>query len=398
MASLIVGEVVDGYTLEERLGIGGFGEVWKVISKTKKVKVWKFPKNGSMKELLKEAKAHSRLEHPGILEIENIVEGENARLEMPFFDGKDLRKKNNYSHDEKIDVLKQVADSLSYAHEQGVVHRDLKPENILVNKELVVKVLDFGASRLSEGYESVLLSEHLATSGISGTLSYMSPEQMNNQEAKPTDDVYSLSLLMFELFAERPLGMREDSAKAIQESEIDENLGEIIQKGLELNPDDRYQTMEEFSQALDSIAGQSVTVPAKEEIVVRVEELLDEYHKLVEEYDIDDATSFARMSIDQMQRHGAFGSDYVIGLMRAINTHTDDLEDPEAFGESVNYLLKHINSSYKGTLPSVEHIEEMMGKSSPTPQFKSINSSVLSFLHSPTFTSIHDNWKNDSLD
>jgi serine/threonine protein kinase len=229
ITQLAPGVGVGEYVLQNKLGVGGMGEVWKAqqptIGKFVAVKVLT-PESATSKKsiarFVQEARAVNEIRHPNLVDIFSFGELPDLRpyFVMELLDGKSLgdymAEKGPLPFADIIRIFPQVCNVLQAAHDKEIVHRDLKPDNIFLinrpNEKLFVKVLDFGIAKLAgEGRQN--LTEQGA---VFGTPGYMSPEQY--EETKNVDhrsDIYSLGVLLFEMltgrtpFDEPGLGMYE---------------------------------------------------------------------------------------------------------------------------------------------------------------------------------------------
>jgi serine/threonine-protein kinase len=204
------GDRISEYVLVERIGEGGFGEVWKArheILPDKLVAI-KIPTDEHyIRQLQSEGILQHALDHPNIVKtlglsvttdppyfIMDLVEGESLRDR--------LKKAGRLPAAEAASIIGQIAQALAYAHEKGVVHSDIKPENILIYKDGRAVLTDFGLGRVSQTYSAALALEgSLITKegqSITGTLDYMSPEQKQGEDFGPESDVYSLGIVLFE--------------------------------------------------------------------------------------------------------------------------------------------------------------------------------------------------------
>ncbi len=159
-------------------------------------------------DLKRETKKSQELRHHHIVSVYDFVSDEQtACIAMEYVDGPTLsalkaRKESNCLEIEELRPwITQLCEALSYAHEKAkVVHRDLKPANLMVNSKAELKVADFGIARSVSDSMSMLTQAR----GTSGTLAYMSPQQLNGEKASPLDDIYSLGATLYELTTGKP--------------------------------------------------------------------------------------------------------------------------------------------------------------------------------------------------
>jgi eukaryotic-like serine/threonine-protein kinase len=224
----LIGQTVSHYQILEKLGAGGMGVVYKAHdSRLGRVLALKLlpeklaQQPQALERFRREARAASALNHPGICTIYDIGEvplqaGESgvghAFIAMEFIDGETLRDHIHGSPLPVEEILKlgiQIAEALDAAHAEGIIHRDIKPANIFVTKRGQAKVLDFGLAKLvpkglteESGSAAGEWQDSTCTSivgVISGTPSYMSPEQVRGDDLDARTDIFSLGLVLYEM-------------------------------------------------------------------------------------------------------------------------------------------------------------------------------------------------------
>ena len=250
-----------------RLGQGGVGEVWKAWdSRLGRWVAIKLPmaapdQEGTAERFSREALAAARLAHPNIVSIHRVAE-ENGRcfIVMQYVEGQSLRGAKLDTR-KALEVLRDVALAVHYAHDQGVIHRDLKPGNILIGSEGRPFVLDFGLAHLQQAGR-VQSREGL----VAGTAAYMSPEQARGEPAarERATDVYSLGATLYEVvtgrapfdgatFAEtlEKVLHREPAPPRSIVPTLAVDIEAVILKAMDKDPKRRYATAKEFADDLD---------------------------------------------------------------------------------------------------------------------------------------------------
>jgi eukaryotic-like serine/threonine-protein kinase len=205
-------ELAEKYTLERELGQGGMAIVYLardlVNDRLVALKVLNPELAATLgaERFLREIEVGRTLLHPGIVGVLDSGEADGRLFyTMPFVEGASLRDKldreKQLSIEEAIDLTKQIAEALAFAHSKNVIHRDIKPENILLSHGHAL-VADFGIARAV----SVAGGERLTRTGMAvGTPTYMSPEQaMGSKDVTPESDVYSLACMVYEMLAGQP--------------------------------------------------------------------------------------------------------------------------------------------------------------------------------------------------
>jgi len=236
------GSHVGRIRIDALLGSGGMGEVYRGwderLERTVAVKVLHGDKRltPSLRgRMLREAKVLSRLDHPNICRIYDVIERDDADyLVLELVEGHDLRvaMQHGLTRAESLRIALQIAQVLVVAHAHGIVHRDLKPENVMITSEGEVKVLDFGIARLVDtdthfampftaaDFAELIQSETLvgtAPGTIAGTLHYMSPEQARAEPLTAASDLYSFGVVLYELLTNKsPYGDTLSSTNLVQ--------------------------------------------------------------------------------------------------------------------------------------------------------------------------------------
>ena len=194
---------VGRYKILGELGRGAMGVVYKAedpnLDRTVALKTIILEADDAAeyrKRFMLEAKAAGKLNHPNVVTTFDCGDHDGmAYLAMELIDGTDLRTrltKEGVSALEAVEIVRQVAEGLAYAHERGVVHRDIKPANIMLDAQGRAKIMDFGLARMR-------LADHKTTTGmVLGTPRYMSPEQIAGQPVDARSDIFSLGIVLYE--------------------------------------------------------------------------------------------------------------------------------------------------------------------------------------------------------
>jgi serine/threonine-protein kinase len=225
---------------------------------------------------LREIETAARLNHPNILPLHDSGEADGfAYYVMPYVEGESLRdrldRETQLPLDEAMQIAREVADALAYAHSHDVVHRDIKPENILMGAGHAV-VSDFGIARAI----SAAGGEKLTETGLAvGTPAYMSPEQLaGGEHLDGRTDVYSLGCVLYEMLAGEP-PFTGPTAQAIQARKltdpvprlrtvretVPDALDHAIRVALARNPADRFATAHQFAEALQRVRAVGAVAP-----------------------------------------------------------------------------------------------------------------------------------------
>ena len=278
-----IGHTVAGrYHVERKLGSGGMGTVYRAtqagLGRPVAVKLLK-PEvafdQATVTRFQREAKAMSRLEHPNTVKVFDFGRTEDGTLffAMELLQGEVvtglLERQRVVSPLRVIEIGTQALSSLHEAHTTGLVHRDLPPDNIYLARveghpDPVVKVLDFGIAKIFDGENQFDQLETQAGT-VFGTPRYMSPEQAQGKSLDPRTDIYTVGVLLYQLLTGSPPFVDDDAivvmAKHIKEKPkpilevtegrpIPERLASAVMRALAKKPEERWQTAEEFAQAL----------------------------------------------------------------------------------------------------------------------------------------------------
>ena len=242
------------YRIIKQLGQGGMGSVWLAEDMqldNKQFAIKMLPSilvsnSRAYRQLKDEALVAMKLVHPNIVQLRAFEENNgNPFLVMDYIDGRTLddylAEKGKLSEDEAIKLLKPIAAALDYAHGEGVVHRDVKPANVMIRKDGRPIVLDFGIAR--EIQETMT---RVTGKLSSGTLLYMSPEQLHGAAPKKEQDIYSFAAMAYECIKGAPPfthGAIEDQIKNEPPAPLPEGACTAsIMSGLAKNPEDRPAT------------------------------------------------------------------------------------------------------------------------------------------------------------
>jgi serine/threonine protein kinase len=252
------------YTLIERLGTGGQGEVWKAHDDSRgvdialKVLARAAARNPAAWETLqREHDISGRLQHPGILQVlapERV--GDVMVLPMELAAGGDLRRLKGAGYLEIVPVLLEVAEALEYAHARGVVHRDLKPGNVLFDSRGRVKLADFGIAGLLPAPGAPADARGGGHSPFTS-----SPEQLRGEPPSAADDIYGLGALAYELLSGNPpyypnFELRRVLNQPVPElvalRQIPPELSAIVMRMLAKKAAERPATMQQVMDELDA--------------------------------------------------------------------------------------------------------------------------------------------------
>jgi eukaryotic-like serine/threonine-protein kinase len=272
------------YDIEGLLGEGGMAKVYRsrdpviervvALKSVDKRQIRSEEASMLLSRFKREAQAAGRLVHPNIVSIFEYGEDDfYAYIAMECVFGKSLQAFSREDFRTELrhirTIISQILQALDHSHREGVIHRDMKPSNILVSRDGIIKVTDFGIARL----ESSSLTQYGV---IMGTPNYMSPEQFMGQDADARTDLYSTGVMLYELLTHSRLFTGANNAaimgQVINSAPSDPSLANdlvppqldwVVHKAIAKQPEDRFQTAQEFLRALqDAIPDHASGSPA----------------------------------------------------------------------------------------------------------------------------------------
>ena len=260
-----VQKINDRYEIIRVIGEGGMANVYlandTILNRKVAVKVLRGDLANDEKfvrRFQREALSASSLNHPNIVEMYDVGEDDgNFYIVMEYVDGKNLKqlikRRTKLSLTEVVDIMKQLTDGISHAHDSFIIHRDIKPQNMLILDNGLVKITDFG---IAVALNSTQLTQ---TNSVMGSVHYLPPEQAAGKGATFKSDIYSLGIMMYELITgklpfrgenavEIALKQMKEPIPSIREdnNEIPQAVENIVLKACAKNPKNRYDTAREM--------------------------------------------------------------------------------------------------------------------------------------------------------
>jgi serine/threonine-protein kinase len=265
------------YVLVDEIGRGSMGAVYRasdpLIERNVAIKTVDLGKldDGTLEprlRFLREAKAAGRLSHPGIVTVHDVGELEDlAFIVMELVEGRSV--KDILDRGEKIplavavEIIRQAAEALDFAHRHGVVHRDVKPGNLMLTREGAVKITDFGIARVDQ-------TARTRTGILVGSPGYMSPEQLLGKPVDGRSDVFSLGAVLYELVTARGpfdadrredvftlmnnITNRQQDPPSKLDPKVPPSLDAIVERALKKKPGERYPSAGEMAAELRAVA------------------------------------------------------------------------------------------------------------------------------------------------
>ena len=267
--TISTGTRIGQYEIIAPLGEGGMGVVYSALdTKLQRPVAIKFLSEAvadaaSRRRFQREAQMASSLNHPHILTVHDLGEFEGRQyLVTELVDGgtlKEWARAERRTWRQVVELLTGVADGLAAAHAAGILHRDIKPQNVLVAKNGYAKLSDFGLAKLFDAADAATVAETMTRTRpgvLMGTVAYMSPEQASGKPVDARSDIFSFGVVLYELVAGRQPFSGPTTLEVLERiqhrphdplgAESPLALRNIIDKALEKDPAERYQSMREL--------------------------------------------------------------------------------------------------------------------------------------------------------
>ncbi|WP_372366991.1 serine/threonine protein kinase [Candidatus Uabimicrobium sp. HlEnr_7] len=269
----LVGSSLGGCILQEMIGSGGIGKVYKgkhsTLGLDVAVKILSpnfYSSEEAIQRFSQEGKILAQIDHPNVAKVINLgFECNFHFLVMKFIEGQDLfsvlQNCGYLPLEQAVDYGIQIARGLESIHGQNIIHRDIKPANVIIEENKIIKIVDFGSVRILDS------SAEMTTEGtILGTPLYMSPEQCLGEELTPASDIYSLGATLYHLLTGTPpfeektsmetiwAHVKQDVIPPVQKISLPHKLSDIIVKTMNKKVNERYQSASELVHDLEKIA------------------------------------------------------------------------------------------------------------------------------------------------
>ncbi len=276
----MIGKILGGrYELLEKIGQGGMAVVYRakclLLNRTVAVKILRDDLDSSdefIKRFNIEAQSAASLTSPNIVSIYDVgIDGDTNFIVMEYVEGQTLKEYIKYNSpidwQKAVKIAMKISNALSEAHKKHIIHRDIKPQNIIITEDGDIKVTDFGIARVSSG------ATISADEDVIGSVHYISPEQARGGYVDERSDIYSLGVVMYEMLTGKvPFNGDTPVSVAIKQIEqepvppceviedIPENVSSIVLKAMSKEINNRYSTVSELSQDLNSVLADPASV------------------------------------------------------------------------------------------------------------------------------------------
>ncbi len=266
----MIGQQIGEFRIIEKLGEGGMGVVYKAIDVRLdrpvaiKMLTASLTDNPELVQRFQaEARAQANLNHTNLATLYAfLIDQGNAYMVMEFVEGENfdqiIRRNGPVTPRDAVPWFKQALLGIGAAHRVGIIHRDIKPSNLMLNRQGIVKVMDFGIAKAVGSRGMTRTGMHL------GTLAYMSPEQIQNRTIDVRTDIYALGVTLYEMLSGHvpfesasEYQIMQDHVSSVPPALVryypyaPKEFEGVVAKALAKNPDDRFQTVEEFGVALE---------------------------------------------------------------------------------------------------------------------------------------------------
>lgn len=310
---------VDRYELRRPIKTGGFATVYEgfdpLIKRPVAIKRCGSTDRDTQKRFFREAEIIGKLDHPSIVRLYDFgIENGIPFLVQELLDGVDLADRIDHGPAlavrDKVRVLRQIAEGLGYAHQQGIIHRDVKPSNVRLLEDGTVKLLDFGVAALREA------PSNLTRTGTTvGTAAYLAPEQIKGVQPSRTTDMFSFGVVAYELLAEvRPFEGETLSAMLYQiahstplvlhevEPAVPRVLSDLVHRCLEKDPGARFEDFSAVDTALgDLLENPLLAPPSVDTVPIPIESSVSPGPKALSDLRIDTPLVAQRVSSASIQ-------------------------------------------------------------------------------------------------
>lgn len=266
----MINTIINNYQIQEKIGEGGMGTVYRGVDLTlhrpvaiKILHPHLLSDQSIIERFCSEARTLANLNHQNLATLYNFVTYEETFcMVMEYVEGRTLAEiiqaEEKLSVDTALNYVQQILRGLNHAHQQGIIHRDVKPSNIIVTNDHEVKVMDFGIAR-------IIGSQRFTRTGtMIGTLQYMAPEQIKGEEGGVEADLYAVSTVLYEMLAGE-LPHADATEYGMIQKKVSEKprnlhqmapfvsmaLSQTIMRALEINPEKRYHSANNFIAALN---------------------------------------------------------------------------------------------------------------------------------------------------